>query len=304
MENITTKIKRTIEKCILYSTNVIIYPFGEIGIQVKTILNSAYGIQESIIIDSELSKYNQDIKSLDILEAINTKDYVLILASINSDIIEQLKENAVKYFDEDMIFTIDIEEPWWKRATNNVHTEIGKYSSGPLCVNHPLIERIGAFCSFAEGCCVHGNHAMEYITTHPMLYKGSKNSPLENAVAYDEYKDADWYFENVEPIGRLKDAKRITIGNDVWLGRNVIIVNYSNIGNGVIAGAGTVITHDIPDYAVVVGVPARIIKYRYEKEQIEKLNSIKWWDWSDEIIRERFPDFYLPVSQFIEKYGK
>lgn len=196
------------------------------------------------------------------------------------------------------------ERPWYERALEGVHTKIGKYSAGSLCQNHQLIESIGAFCSFAEGCCVHGNHPMEYITTHTMLYKGSPNAPLENSMPYEEYRDAPWYFPGVEPKGKIRNERRITIGNDVWLGRNVIIVNYSNIGNGVIAGAGAIITHDVPDYAIVVGAPARIIRYRYNQEQIKALNEIAWWDWPDEIIRERFDDFYLPVDEFIKKYYK
>jgi len=82
----------------------------------------------------------------------------------------------------------------------------------------------------------------------------------------------------------------------------VIVTNGSNIGNGVIAGAGAVITKDVPDYAVVAGVPARVIRYRYNPEQIKALNKIAWWDWSDDEIRERFDDFYLPIDDFIKKY--
>lgn len=80
------------------------------------------------------------------------------------------------------------------------------------------------------------------------------------------------------------------------------ITNYSDIGNGVIAGAGAVITKPVPDFAIVVGVPARIVRYRYTEEQIRALNKIQWWNWSDEQIRERFEDMYLPVDDFIEKY--
>lgn len=96
---------------------------------------------------------------------------------------------------------------------------------------------------------------------------------------------------------------RLTIGNDVWLGKNVIITNYSNIGNGVIAGAGAVITKDIPDYAVVCGAPARIIKYRFSKKIIEELNAIAWWNWKDEDIVARWDDFQLDAVEFCEKYG-
>lgn len=111
-------------------------------------------------------------------------------------------------------------------------------------------------------------------------------------------------FRGVEPKGRAEKLHRITIGNDVWLGANVIITNGANIGNGVIAGAGAVITKDVPDYAIVAGVPARIIRYRYTPEQIEALNRIQWWNWSDEEIRERYEDFYIPIEEFIAKYDK
>lgn len=108
----------------------------------------------------------------------------------------------------------------------------------------------------------------------------------------------------VNPRGNLYKTKKIKIGNDVWLGQNVLITNGSNIGNGVIAGAGAIITKDVPDYAVVVGVPARIIRYRYTPEQIKELNKIAWWDWTDEEIRDRFEDFYLPIEDFLKKYKK
>lgn len=81
-----------------------------------------------------------------------------------------------------------------------------------------------------------------------------------------------------------------------------IITNSSNIGNGVIAGAGAIITKDVPDYAIVVGVPARILRFRYKENQISSLNRIKWWDWPDELIRERYYDFYKPIDEFIKLY--
>lgn len=120
---------------------------------------------------------------------------------------------------------------------------------------------------------------------------------------WEENKEMEWYFEGVHPHGRIPNHRRITIGNDVWLGKNVLITNGANIGNGVIAGAGAVITRDVPDYAVVVGVPARIIRFRYSQEEIGQLNRIAWWSWSDDKIRERYEDFYLPVEKFLKKYS-
>lgn len=170
--------------------------------------------------------------------------------------------------------------------------------------HHQHIESIGAFCSFAIGCDVVTNHEMRYITTHPMI-----GGCIQWGMHYEDYEDcgaggsAEWYLKGVNPkADRVGEARRIKIGNDVWLGRNVIITNYSNIGNGVIAGAGSIITKDVPDYAIVYGVPAKIARYRYKPEEIKALNKIAWWDWEDEDIRERYEDFYLPVEKFIEKY--
>lgn len=143
---------------------------------------------------------------------------------------------------------------------------------------------------------------MGSITTHPMLTAGAS---FEKHKDYSEYRGERWYFEGVEPIEKyVEKDRRIRIGNDVWFGQNVLVTNYANIGNGVIAGAGAVITKDVPDYAVVVGVPARIIRYRYLPEEIACLNEIAWWDWSDDEIRERYEDFYLPIEKFLEKYAR
>ena len=160
---------------------------------------------------------------------------------------------------------------------------------------------MGAFCSFAIGSDVVENHVIDYVSTHPFLYADSEVNKTF-WYHYDDHKEAAWYFPGVKPKGIVKKLSRIIIGNDVWLGRNVIITNGANIGNGVIAGAGAIITKDVPDYAVVLGVPARIVRYRYTKEQIEKLNKIAWWDWPDEVIRKRYNDFFIRIDEFIEKY--
>lgn len=106
----------------------------------------------------------------------------------------------------------------------------------------------------------------------------------------------------MNPHGSFYKTRRIKIGNDVWLGRNVLITNGFNIGDGVIADA--IITKDVPDYAIVMGLTARVTHYRYPLEQIKELNKIAWWDWTNEEIRERFEDFCLPIDKFLGKYRK
>jgi aminocyclitol acetyltransferase len=99
------------------------------------------------------------------------------------------------------------------------------------------------------------------------------------------------------------NEKLLTIGNDVWIGANVFINSSTvkSIGNGAIIGAGAVVLEDVPPYAIVVGVPAKIKKYRYKPEIIEMLQRVKWWEWSDEEINEN-ADSLMSPEQFIKKF--
>lgn len=279
----------------------IIFPYGDIGISVKHFLNSAYGIQETYILDNHLCKYNENIKSLAYMADIeNRSEFAVLLSSTNPYIYSDLKVSLLTYFSSEQIAELtSMKNHTVKNYRAKGPTTIGKHSYGPICYNHPFVESIGAFCSFAEGVDVVVNHEKRYITTSPIIYAGADGA----GGSYDDSKYEPWYVSGVCPKEeKVKNVKRIHIGNDVWLGRNVIITNYVNIGNGVIAGAGAVITKDVPDYAIVGGVPAKIIKYRYSPEQIQALNEIKWWNWTDDEIRERYDDFYLPIDEFIAKY--
>lgn len=269
----------------------LIYPYGNVGMQVKYVLNEVYGIKEKYILDNKLCRYNINIKPLTFLSNLDMEGMVLILASTNLNIYKQLKKEAEKYLLRGTIAELK------GMKEESIETKKGKHSYGPLC-NHWLVESVGAFCSFAPGTDVVQNHAVQYISTSTFLYQGF-DSIFPHP--YEAYSNSEWYIEGVRPYGNVNKLKRITIGNDVWLGQNVLITNGSNIGNGAIAGAGAIITKDVPDYAVVVGAPARIIRYRYTLEQIDALNKIQWWNWPDEIIREKYHDFYLPIEDFIER---
>lgn len=296
-------IDNYIRKCIeeqldRQKAKFIIFPFGDIGRKFDDILKNVYGIAADYIIDNHLCKYNPRIKPLASLEDIDTSEYVAFLATTNDEMYTHLYMDLQKYVSCDNIAELDYMR---EKSGGDYTTHIGKYSYGPICHNHELIEKIGNFCSFASGVEVVRNHEMNFLTTHPMIYAGKANPDYNRK--YCEFRNESWYFEGVDPHDVVSRRKRIVIGNDVWLGRNVMITNSANIGNGVIAGAGAVITKDVPDYAVVVGVPARIIRYRYMPEEIEALNRIQWWNWTDDEIRARYDDFYLPIADFIQKYN-
>lgn len=160
--------------------------------------------------------------------------------------------------------------------------KIGKYSYGG-CFNTSNIApgtKIGKFCSFASGVMIiSANHDPTRITTHPFLFK-----PYMGVVKKD-----------------FREVNNLAIGNDVWIGYNAVILpSVSKIGHGAIIGAGSVVTKDIPPYAIAVGVPAKVIKYRFDRITINNLLETKWWDWSEEEIFSNWERF-LTLNEF-EKY--
>lgn len=121
---------------------------------------------------------------------------------------------------------------------------------------------IGKFCSISYNNQIGlWEHPQDYISTSPKTY------------AYNNLFGFDNIWEHSEgPV----------IGNDVWIGNNVTVMRGVTIGNGAIIGSGAIVTKNIPDYAIAVGVPAKVIKYRFDKETIKALNEIKWWDMNEE----------------------
>jgi virginiamycin A acetyltransferase len=116
------------------------------------------------------------------------------------------------------------------------------------------------------------------------------------------------------PIDRLNETKTtadsndrgdLTIGNDVWIGFGAVLLGGISVGDGAIIGAGAMVVDDVPPYAVVGGVPARVIKYRFEEEERKKLKEIAWWNWDSAVIKEREADIYSSdVGKFISTYAQ
>ena len=134
---------------------------------------------------------------------------------------------------------------------------------------------IGKYCSLANGVCIGiGNHPYDVLTTHPFTY-------MDNDIQL--YGDMPVAEKN--RIKRPIPAKT-AIGNDVWIGHNAVIIGGVKVGDGAIIGAGAVVTRDVPPYAIVGGVPAKVIKYRFPEKIIEELLEIKWWELPFEKVAE------------------
>lgn len=136
---------------------------------------------------------------------------------------------------------------------------------------------IGKFCSISSYCCIGlATHSIKNISTSPIF------TSKKNGTRYRWAKSVTFV-----------EGKRVSIGNDVWIGTKVIIMGGVKVGNGVIIGAGSIVTKDIPDYAIVVGAPAKIIKFRFDAPIIDRLLELKWWNMSEEKLRSMIPIFQI-----------
>ena len=99
------------------------------------------------------------------------------------------------------------------------------------------------------------------------------------------------------------DGRSCIIGNDVWIGNDVRIIGGITIGDGAIVGLGAVVTKDVPPYAVVGGVPAKIIRYRFEQDKIEELLRDKWWNKEEEWIKDNFIKYANKWKEICKSHG-
>lgn len=150
------------------------------------------------------------------------------------------------------------------------------------------IKSIGRFCSIASDVSVAGvHHPLEWVSTNPFLYL------VERGFVPRGFK----------PPNLLKQRNGgIEIQSDVWIGEGARLLRPVVLGHGCVVAAGAVVTKDVPPYAIVAGVPARIVRYRIPEELIPRMLSIAWWDWELDVIRRNVTDFYDPVA-FIERFS-
>lgn len=146
---------------------------------------------------------------------------------------------------------------------------------------------IGKFCSIAQGAsiCLGRHPSSDFVSTHPAFFSLAKQNGMT-------FSDGEYF----------REMGQSHIGNDVWIGTNAIIMDDVTIGNGAIVGAGAVVTKDIPPYAVAVGVPAKVIKYRFAKDEIDFLENFKWWNKNAEWLQQHFKDMHN-IKAFIQKYA-
>ena len=142
---------------------------------------------------------------------------------------------------------------------------------------------IGKFCSIGPNfCCGLGIHLTNGISTSPMFYSTAK----QNGITLCK--------EN-----KVEESKQTVIGNDVFIGANVTVIDGVNICDGAVIGAGAVVVDDIPSYAIAVGVPAKVVKYRFDDQTINALLEKQWWNASEEELKKVERNFW-DVESFLK----
>lgn len=145
------------------------------------------------------------------------------------------------------------------RAAKIFHSKLSRFSyvGKRSCL---INAEIGSFCSIASDVCVGmGTHDMSKLSTSPLF------NEKRNGTGHSWTNQISFPYENV------------VVGNDVWIGERALIMGGVTIGNGAVVGAGAIVTRDVPPYAIVGGVPAKIIRYRFPPDIVEKLEKLQWW---------------------------
>jgi acetyltransferase-like isoleucine patch superfamily enzyme len=143
--------------------------------------------------------------------------------------------------------------------------------------------RIGRYCSIAPEArfCVGGNHRTDTVSTYPF--------------------DNLWLARE-NPTRTYETTRDTEVGSDVWIGWGAHIGAGVKIGHGAVVASRAVVFTDVPPYAVVVGNPARVMRYRFSEPIVEALLRVAWWDWPSEVVRERVEWFYRPVAEFVAQF--
>ena len=172
---------------------------------------------------------------------------------------------------------------WEHSILSSVKMGIHTYCGSGCVITHSVI---GNFCSIGNeaiiGTWMHPTHL---VSTFPGFYAKGKHT------------------FNIRCDDEVMEFQHVNIGNDVWIGHRVIILGGITVGDGAIIGAGAVVTKDVEPYAVVAGVPARMLRKRFKQSTIDSLLEIRWWEYDEDILR-KYSDLFGDPDAFIEKFRK
>ena len=142
---------------------------------------------------------------------------------------------------------------------------------------------IGSFCSIADHVVIQsgGEHRTDFVSTWAFDVKLFKIKGVSHS---------------------YKFTQNTTIGHDVWIGYGAFINSGVQIGSGAVVGAQAVVFNDVPPYAVVIGNPATVVRYRFSRQTVDRLLKIAWWNWQQDDIESNLDWFYGPIDEFLARF--
>ncbi len=223
------------------------------------------------------------------------KHYVVTVTEDEMDeFLDDEQGEAFKYVEDCVVFSESGTSLPFDWECHGVSIGSGSYFGESFVkgCEYGYIERIGRYASISSAAMIQANHAMNMMFTSDDIQDIFTE---ENMTAYKARKAECSKYRR----------KRVIIGNDVWIGGHAFInaSKVKSIGDGAIIGSGAVVLEDVPPYAIVIGVPAKIKRYRFPQELIETLLRVKWWNWSIEEINAN-ADALISPEIFVQRFAR
>lgn len=197
-------------------------------------------------------------------------------------------------------------EPYIHEHCQLINAELGEYTEVGL-YNYFENVRLGDYSYTGQFCILQNVEVGKFANIAAMVRIGPTAHPMERPTLHHITYRRRMYGVDTrddEEFLEWRTNQKVYIGHDTWIGHGAIIMPGVKIGNGAVVGSGAIVTRDVEPYTIVVGIPAKPLRRRFDEETARKLEQIRWWDWPYETIKARIDDLSSSVEAFLNKYGE